>query len=85
MSKFSYNNITYPSIFTTQTKYGFFFGVLLSKIATPILLSAIYIFLFLPIGLILKISGKDLLKLNYQSKSYWNKIESSNVDFNKQY
>ena len=76
---------TYPSIFHYPNKIWIFFGVLLSKIATPILLSAIYIFLFLPIGLILKISGKDLLKLNYQSKSYWNKIESSNVDFNKQY
>ena len=82
---FLITTFTYPSIFHYPNKLWISFGLLLSKIATPILLFAIYIFLFLPIGLILKISGKDLLKLNYKSKSYWNEIESGNIDFKKQY
>ena len=48
---------------------GHFMGI----VNTYVLLTAIFIFLFIPIGLILKITGKDNLKLKWDSKatSYW--------------
>lgn len=48
---------------------GHFMGI----VNTYVLLTAIFIFLVIPIGLILKIMGKDSLKLDWDSKatSYW--------------
>lgn len=54
---------------------GYFMGI----VNTYVLLTAIFIFLFIPIGLILKMMGKDSLKLKWDSKaaSYWIKHQDS--------
>ena len=52
------------------------FGELLGKIIAPIVMSIVFFLIVTPIGLILKIVKKDLLKLKFNNdKSYW--IEKS--------
>ncbi len=52
------------------------FGELLGKIIAPIIMSIVFFLIVTPIGLILKIVKKDLLKLKFNNdKSYW--IEKS--------
>jgi hypothetical protein len=52
------------------------FGELLGKIVAPIVMSIVFFLIVTPIGLILKIVKKDLLKLKFNNdKSYW--IEKS--------
>ncbi|MEK9918792.1 MAG: SxtJ family membrane protein [Pelagibacteraceae bacterium] len=52
------------------------FGELLGKIIAPIIMSIVFFLIVTPIGLVLKIVKKDLLKLKFNNdKSYW--IEKS--------
>ena len=52
------------------------FGEILGKIIAPIVMSIVFFLIVTPIGLVLKIVKKDLLKLKFNnSKSYW--IEKS--------
>lgn len=48
-------------------------GLLLGKIVTPVVMFLVYLISVVPIGLILRVSGKDLLRLKKQSDggSYW--------------
>ena len=62
------------------------FGELLGKIVAPIVMSIVFFLIVTPIGLILKIVKKDLLKLKFNNdKSYWvekdNTIESMDKQF----
>ena len=58
------------------------FGVLLNKFISPIVLAAIFYFVFFPISLILKIFGKDLLDLkNKTAKStFWHSVTDTDTD-----
>ena len=64
-----------PSIFKIPniiwSKLGIFMGIIIS----PIVLLIIYCFLVTPIGLFMKLLGKDLLneKINKKKQSYWTK------------
>ena len=50
----------------------FKFGILLGKIISPIIMGIIFFLVVTPIGLIMKLMGKDLLNLKYSDyKSYW--------------
>lgn len=54
----------------------FKFGIFLAKVVSPLVMGAIFFFVVTPVGLIMRILGKDLLNLKYNSnKSYW--IEKS--------
>lgn len=48
-------------------------GLLLSRIVSPIVMGALFYLVVTPIGLILRLSGKDLLSLKWQpeAESYW--------------
>jgi hypothetical protein len=46
-------------------------GGLLHVIVSPVLLVLFYYGAVLPIGLVLRLSGKDLLRLRRTDKSYW--------------
>jgi len=62
------------------------FGLALGFIISPIILLLIYIFLFVPIGLILKIIKKDVLKLKIDSKkSFWETVEENKINMDNQY
>ena len=57
---------------TPLNKLWFKFGLLLGKLISPIIMGIIFFFVVTPIGLILRIFGKDVLNLKKNnSKSYW--------------
>ena len=50
----------------------FKFGIFLGRIVSPIVLGIIFFLVVTPISILLKIFGKDVLKLKYDnSKTYW--------------
>ena len=63
-------------ILTPLNKLWFKFGIFLGKIISPLVMGIIFFLVVTPIGLLMRLSGKDLLNLKYNSnKSYW--IEKS--------
>ena len=60
-------------ILTPLNKLWFKFGIFLSKIISPLIMGIIFFFVVTPIGLIMRIFGKDVLNLKYNKKnrSYW--------------
>jgi Saxitoxin biosynthesis operon protein SxtJ len=48
-------------------------GLILFKVVNPVVLGLIYVTTIMPIGLLMRLSGRDLLnlKLDRQAKSYW--------------
>ena len=62
-----------PAILILPNKLWFKFGMLLGSIVAPIVMVLVYFFTVLPIGLIMRLLGKDLLKqkLDKNAKSYW--------------
>lgn len=53
------------------------FGLLINKIVSPVVLAILFYFVFMPVGLFLKITGKDILnkKINKKIATYW--VDSS--------
>ena len=63
-------------ILNPLNKLWFKFGILLGKIVSPIIMGIIFFLVVTPIGLIMRMLGKDLLNLKYnKNQSYW--IEKS--------
>jgi len=63
-------------ILTPLNKLWFKFGILLGKVVSPLIMGIIFFFVVTPIGLIMRLLGKDVLNLKYnKNKSYW--IEKS--------
>ena len=59
-------------ILTPLNKLWFKFGILLGKIVSPIIMGIIFFLVVTPIGFIMRILGKDLLNLKFNTnKSYW--------------
>ena len=59
-------------ILAPLNKIWFKFGILLGKIASPLIMGIIFFLVVTPIGLIMRLLGKDLLNLKYnKDKSYW--------------
>src|SRR6056300_715647 len=60
-------------ILTPLNKLWFKFGVILGIIISPIIMGIIFFLVVTPIGLIMKLLGKDLLRLKYNKKdnTYW--------------
>ena len=57
------------------------FGLLLGMIIGPIVLGAIFFGLFTPISLVMRLSGRDELRLRFGEKSsYWISRESSQIE-----
>ncbi len=52
-----------PKILNPLNKIWFKFGILLAKIVSPLVMLFIFFVVVTPIGLIMKISGKNLLNL----------------------
>ncbi len=63
-------------ILTPLNKLWFKFGILLGKIVSPVIMAVIFFLVVTPIGLFMRMIGKDLLNLKFnKNKSYW--IEKS--------
>jgi hypothetical protein len=59
-------------ILTPLNKLWFKLGIFLGKIVSPLVMGVIFFFVVTPIGLIMRILGKDPLNLKYNlNKSYW--------------
>ena len=47
-------------------------GILLGKIVSPLIMGIIFFLVVTPIGLLMRLLGKDLINLKYNNnKSYW--------------
>ena len=62
-------------ILSPFNKIWFKFGLLLGKIVSPVVMGFIFFIIVTPIGLLMRILGKDLLNLKFSDKeySYWQK------------
>ena len=59
-------------ILTPLNKLWFKFGIFLGKIISPLIMGMIFFLVVTPIGLIMRLLGKDVLNLRYnKNKSYW--------------
>ena len=65
-------------ILTPLNKLWFKFGIFLGNFIAPIVMGIIFFFVVTPTGIIMKLLGKDLIKLKKNNeKSYW--IEKKNI------
>ena len=78
-----------PEILLPLNKLWMRFGFLLSLFVSPLIMAIIFFGIFTPIGLFMRIIGRDELKLKFSKNiSNWKKRESINlfaIDFKKQY
>ena len=59
-------------ILTPLNKLWFKFGIFLGKIISPLIMGVIFFVVVTPIGLIMRLFGKDVLNLKYnKNQSYW--------------
>ena len=59
-------------ILAPLNKLWFKFGIFLGKIISPLIMGIIFFLVVTPIGLIMRILGKDVINLRYnKNKSYW--------------
>ncbi len=59
-------------ILTPLNKTWFRFGLLLGKIVSPLVMGIIFFLVVTPIGLFMRIVGKDILNLKFnKNESYW--------------
>lgn len=65
--------LIYPKALAPLNKAWTKLGFLMFKIVNPIIMFAIYVLTIVPIGLILKVMGKDpmRMKLEKDAKTYW--------------
>jgi hypothetical protein len=63
------------------------FGILLGKVFAPIVMSFTFFLVVTPIGLLMRIMGRDLLRTKYNKsgKSYWIKREKRITKMNQQF
>ena len=60
------------NLLSPLNKLWFKFGIFLGKIIAPIIMGVIFFLVVTPIGLIMRLLGKDVLNLKFSDcKSYW--------------
>jgi hypothetical protein len=62
-----------PSLLRPLNWLWFQFGMLLSKVMTPLVMGIMFVLTVVPTALVMRLRGKDLLrlKIDRQAKSYW--------------
>jgi uncharacterized membrane protein len=70
--------VTVPSILKTPNEWWFKFGMLLGKVIAPIVMALVYLVALVPMGLLVRLFRKDILRLRLspETESYWIKRES---------
>ena len=58
-------------ILTPLNKIWFKFGILLGKIISPLIMAIIFFLVVTPIGIIMRVLGKDLLNLKKNTEDYY--------------
>ena len=62
------------------------FGEILGRIIAPIVMGIVYFLIITPIGLFMRLIGKDLLGIKFsENKSYWIKREKSIGSMKRQF
>ena len=62
------------------------FGEILGRIIAPIVMGIVYFLIITPIGLFMRLIGKDLLGIKFsKNKSYWIKREKSTGSMKRQF
>jgi hypothetical protein len=62
-----------PSILRPLNTLWFKFGLLLGRVMNPLVMGVIFFLVFVPFGLVMRLFGKDLLRLRLdrEAPSYW--------------
>ena len=69
---FLFLGILNSQILNPLNKLWFKFGIFLGKIISPLIMGIIFFLVVTPIGLIMRLLGKDLLNLKFnKNQSYW--------------
>lgn len=65
--------LAYPRVLAPLNRLWLSFGLLLHKIVNPVVMGLMFFVTVTPIGLLMRLRGKDLLRLRLepQAKSYW--------------
>ena len=59
-------------ILTPLNKLWFIFGIFLGKLVSPFIIGIIFFLVVTPIGLLMRLFGKDILNLKYnKNNTYW--------------
>ncbi len=83
---FFFLGILNSKLLTPLNKLWMKFGLLLGKVISPAVMAVIFFGVVTPTGLIMRIFGKDILKLNKNNNnSYWEDKDNSNNNMNNQF
>ena len=68
-------------------KLWFYFGILLGRMISPLVMGIIFYLIVTPIGLLMRLFRKDILNLKYNtnSKSYWIKKDGPKSKMKNQF
>ena len=73
-------------ILTPFNNLWFKFGIILGKFISPLVMGIIFFLVVTPIGLLMRIIGKDVLNLNFnKNKSYWIERKGPNSKMKNQF
>ena len=74
-------------LLTPLNKLWFKFGMILGAIVSPVVMGVVFFLVVTPIGLIMKIMGKDLLNKKYDKnkKTYWISRDKNMGSMKKQF
>ena len=73
-------------ILAPLNKLWFKFGIFIGKIISPLIMVIIFFLVVTPIGLIMRLLGKDILNLKYNnSQSYWIEKKGPNSKMKNQF
>ena len=76
-----------PKVLLFPNKLWFKFGLLLGSIISPIVMAMVYFIVVMPTGIIMRLLGKDLLKMDRtkSTSTYWIKREKIDSTMKKQF
>jgi predicted membrane metal-binding protein len=62
-----------PALLAPLNRLWFMFGMLLSRVMTPLVMGVVFVLTVIPTALVMRLRGRDLLrlKIDRQAKSYW--------------
>jgi hypothetical protein len=74
-------------LLTPFNKLWFKFGILLGSIVSPIVMGAVFFIVVTPVGLIMRLLGKDLLRINKNKpiSTYWINRDKQENSMKKQF
>ena len=71
---------------TPLNKLWFKFGIILGSVVSPIVMGIIFFIVIAPIGLLMRLIGKDLIGIKFsKNKSYWIKREKNIGSMKRQF